>query len=181
MIETLQQALAAGPVVGFEAVLNGTVNFMLERLDGGASFDEALTEARVAGFAEEDPSSDVEGHDAAAKIRLLAFEAFGSAPDEAAIPRAALSADRRPAVGVRQIGSCRQVVGGLEAQVRLDADRSDPLFLSLRGEGNALKVYGEDGTVWTCRGRGAGRWATSESVLADVADLVRARARLIGI
>lgn len=181
MIETLHQALAAGPVAGFEAVLNGTVNFMLERLDAGASFDEALTEARVAGFAEEDPSSDVEGHDAAAKIRLLAFEAFGSAPEDAAIPRAALSADRRPAVGARQIGACHRGVGGLGAEVRLDAGGSDPLFLSLRGEGNALKVYGEDGSVWTCRGRGAGRWATSESLLADVADLVRARARLIGI
>ena len=181
MIETLHQALAAGPVAGFEAVLNGTVNFMLERLDGGATFDEALTEARDAGFAEEDPSSDVEGHDAAAKIRLLAFEAFGSAPEDTAIPRAALSAERAPAPGARQIGTCRRVVGGLAAEVRLDADGSDPLFQSLRGEGNALKVYGEDGSVWTCSGRGAGRWATSESVLADVADLVRMRARQIGI
>lgn len=181
MIETLRAALAAGPVIGFEAVLNGTVNFMLERLDAGASFEQALTEARGAGFAEEDPSSDVEGHDTAAKIRLLAFEAFGSAPDDAAIPRVALSADRRPVAGSRQVGTCRRVGGGLAAEVRLDADGSDPLFLSLRGEGNALKVYGEDGSIWTCRGRGAGRWATSESLLADVADLVRARARQMGI
>ena len=181
MIETLRAARAAGPIARFEAVLNGTVNFMLERLDAGASFDEALTEARDAGFAEEDPSSDVEGHDAAAKVRLLAFEAFDAAPDDAAIPRAILSADRTPPAGARQVGACRRVVGGLGAEVRLDADGSDPLFLSLRGEGNALKVYGEDGSVWTCSGRGAGRWATSESVLADVADLVRTRARQIGI
>jgi len=47
----------------------------------------------------------------------------------------------------------------------------DPLFLGLHGERNALRVFGADGRVWTCRGRGAGRHATCESVLADLRDL----------
>lgn len=174
MIETLRAARAAGPVAGFEAVLNGTVNFMLERLSAGAAFGDALADARAAGFAEEDPSADLEGHDAAAKVKLLSFEAFGRSPDD--LPCDVLdAATPLGATPVRQIGACFERGGDLDAYVRLDGELEDALFLSLNGERNALKVYGQDGRVWTCKGRGAGRWATTESVLADVADVMRAR------
>ena len=119
-------------------------------------------------------SVPLEGHDAAAKVKLLSFEAFGRAPAD--LPRDELSAETplgdKP---VRQIGACHDRDGQLDASVRLDGDLKDALFQSLKGERNALKVYGQDGRVWTCKGRGAGRWATTESVLADVADVVRAR------
>jgi homoserine dehydrogenase len=181
MIETLRAARQAGPVAGFEAVLNGTVNFMLDRLSAGADFADALADARVAGFAEEDPSSDLEGRDAAAKVRLLSFEAFGETPEEGAITCDILSDAFRPTGSpVRQIGACRKSGAGLDATVLLDRELEDPLFLALRGERNALKVYGEDGRVWSCKGRGAGRWPTTESVLADVADIVRARHAALG-
>jgi len=180
MIETLRAARAAGPVAGFEAVLNGTVNFMLDRLAAGADFADALADARVAGFAEEDPSSDLEGRDAAAKVRLLAFEAFGETPEGDSIGRDELSAAFKPAGPVRQIGACHRKGGALDASVTLDQNLSDPLFLALRGERNALKVYGVDGRVWSCKGRGAGRWPTTESVLADVADIIRAHHAVYG-
>ena len=180
MIETLRAARAAGPVAGFEAVLNGTVNFMLDRLAAGADFADALADARVAGFAEEDPSSDLEGRDAAAKVRLLAFEAFGETPDGDSIDRDELSASFRAGGAVRQIGACHRKDGALDASVTLDRDLTDPLFLALRGERNALKVYGVDGRVWSCKGRGAGRWPTTESVLADVADIIRAHHAVYG-
>lgn len=173
MIETVRAARAAGPIAAFEAVLNGTCNFMLERLGQGAAFDEALADARAAGFAEEDPSADLEGHDSAAKVRLLAFEAFGRAPE--AVSLDVLSPATPVAPGLRQIGACRADGAGLSASVRLDADNRQPLFTALRGERNALRVVGADGRVWTCRGRGAGRWATTESLLADLADIARAR------
>jgi homoserine dehydrogenase len=174
MVEALRAARAEGPVSAFEAVLNGTVNFMLERLGAGADFDTALAEARAAGFAEEDPSSDLEGLDAAAKVRLLAFEAFGVMPDEADIPRDVLSAANAPA-GARQLCRCRLDNGRLVAEVRLVAGPMDPLFSTLRGEENALKVVGADGSVVRRRGRGAGRWATAESLLADLTDLAARR------
>ena len=180
MIETLRAARAAGLVAGFEAVLNGTVNFMLDRLAAGADFADALADARVAGFAEEDPSSDLEGRDAAAKVRLLAFEAFGETPEGDSIGRDELSAAFKPAGPVRQIGACHRKDGALDASVTLDQNLSDPLFLALRGERNALKVYGVDGRVWSCKGRGAGRWPTTESVLADVADIIRAHHAVYG-
>lgn len=175
MVETLRAARADGPVTAFEAVLNGTVNFMLERLDSGASFDQALAEARAAGFAEEDPSSDLEGLDAAAKVRLLAFEAFGLMPDEADIPRDVLSPDAPPPPGARQLCRCRLDNGRVVAEVRLVAGALDPLFAALNGERNALKVIGPEGSIVRCRGRGAGRWATAESLLADLADLAASR------
>ena len=175
MIETVRAARAAGEVAGFEAVLNGTVNFMLERLCDGAAFAEALADARAAGFAEEDPSADLEGLDAAAKVRLLAYEAFGVSPDADAVPRDNLSNQTEAAPGVRQIGACSRDGEALNPSVRLTADHGDPLFSSLSGEGNALKVWNADGRVWRCRGRGAGRWATTESIMADLAEIVRAR------
>lgn len=173
MIETIRAARAAGPVVAFEAVLNGTVNFMLERLGRGAAFDEALAAARVAGFAEEDPSADLEGRDSEAKVKLLAYEAFGAAPELSR--RDVLAAHAVPAPGVRQIGACRARDGELEVTVSLDDAADDPFFLALGGERNALKVTGADGRVWTCKGRGAGRWATTESVMADLGDIIVAR------
>ena len=175
MVETLRAAREEAPVIAFEAVLNGTVNFMLERLDAGASFEVALAEARAAGFAEEDPSSDLEGHDAAAKVRLLAYEAFGLMPDEADIPRDVLSAANPPPTGARQLCRCHMDNDRLVAEVRLVAGPIDPLFAALKGEGNALKVISADGAVVRCRGRGAGRWATAESLLADLSDLAARR------
>ena len=181
MVESLRVARAEGPVQSFEAVLNGTVNFMLERLGTGASFDVALAEARAAGFAEEDPSSDLEGLDAAAKVRLLAFEAFGLMPDMADIPRDVLSASLLPHAGARQLCRCHLDNGRLVAEVRLEAGPMDRLFTDLKGEGNALKVTSVDGSAVRCRGRGAGRWATAESLLADLSDLVARRsAREVG-
>lgn len=178
MMETLRAARAEGGVAAFEAVLNGTVNFMLERLGDGAAFETALAEARAAGFAEEDPSSDLEGLDAAAKVRLLAFEAFGVMPDEADIPRDILSAFSPAAVGTRQLCRCRMDNGRPVAEVRLVAGAVDPLFAALKGEGNALKLIAADGSVVRCRGRGAGRWATAESLLADLSDLAARRLAL---
>ncbi len=179
MIETVRAARAAGPIRGFEAILNGTVNFMLSRIQAGADFVDALADARVAGFAEEDPSSDLEGRDSAAKVRLLAFEAFGRTPAED-VPCAALSEDVQPSGPVRQIGACFSDGDALKASVSLDVGLDDPFFLALNGERNGLKVYGEDGRVWSCGGRGAGRWPTTESVLADLNDIVRARHASLG-
>lgn len=175
MVETLRAARAEAPILAFEAVLSGTVNFMLDRLQVGAAFEVALAEARAAGFAEEDPSSDLGGHDAAAKLRLLAFEAFGIMPDEADIPRDLLSAVDLPPAGARQLCRCRMDNGRLVAEVRLTASGLDPVFAALKGEGNALKVITTGGTVARCRGRGAGRWATAESLLADLSDLAARR------
>jgi homoserine dehydrogenase len=91
-----------------------------------------------------------------------------------------LSEDFRPSSPVRQIGACFNEADHLKASVSLDVSLDDPFFLALNGERNGLKVYGEDGRIWSCSGRGAGRWPTTESVLADLNDIVRARHASLG-
>jgi homoserine dehydrogenase len=178
MLETVREARRHGAIAEIEAVLNGTTNFILDRTAQGVPFADALAEARKAGFAEEDPSADIHGHDAAAKLRILAWEAFGASLADGDVPRDALDAEAAKDLAgkpVKQVARCAANGSGLDAKVELRAP--DALFRSLRGERNALRVTGVDGRVWTCAGRGAGRWPTAESVLADIADVRRAAAR----
>src|SRR5690606_14575013 len=104
LIETVRRAASQGEVASIEAVLNGTCNFILNRLAEGGGFDEALTAAQAAGFAEADPSADVGGLDAAAKLAILAWEATGVSPGADRVIRETLSADVvLPRGRVRQI------------------------------------------------------------------------------
>ena len=180
MIETVRAARESGEIAEIEAVLNGTVNFMLDRLSHGAAFEDALADARAAGFAEEDPSADLEGHDAAAKLRILAFEAFGEVLADTDIPRPVLNAVAVATHGgcgtLRQIGRCVREDDGVQAWVNLEPTLEARLFRTLRGERNALRATLTDGRSFVCRGRGAGRWPTAESVFADLGELVRAEA-----
>jgi homoserine dehydrogenase len=181
MLETLRRARAQGRIASIEAVLNGTVNFVLGALARGAGFDEALAAARAAGFAEEDPSSDLEGHDAAAKLRILAYEAFGAVLSDEETARAPLregsAGDAQAWAALRQIARCSVEDGAVRAEVSLEIAVQD-MFQGLEGEGNALKVVLDGGRVLACRGRGAGRWPTAESVLADLGDIARASIRV---
>jgi homoserine dehydrogenase len=169
LIETVRRARAHGPVVRIEAVLNGTCNFILNRLADGAAFEDALADARAAGFAEEDPSADLTALDAAAKLAILAHEASADvSPDR--IARQALAADAvLPAGRVRQVA--RLDVRANRAEVAFQTVDGDPLLADLPDEWNALRVVTGDGRVFTARGRGAGRTPTTESVWADLADL----------
>ncbi len=175
MVETIHAARAEGEIVGFEAVLNGTVNFILGRMAEGAAFDVALAEARTAGFAEEDPSADLDGIDAAAKVRILAYEAFGVALDEAEAPAERLDPAARERVARgglwKQVGACRRDANGFTASVRLAPADDVPVFAAATRERNALRVMLADGRVLTAEGRGAGRWPTAESMFADLMDL----------
>lgn len=169
LIETARRARAHGEVIRIEAVLNGTCNFILNRLAEGAAFEAALSGARLAGFAEEDPSADLTGLDAAAKLAILAIEATGAGPAPDRIARQNLSAD-----AVLTAGRVRQIArfGAGEVDVALRPVDDDPLFADLPDEWNALRITTADGRVFTARGRGAGRTPTTESVWADLTDLL---------
>lgn len=170
LIETVRRARAHGPVVRIEAVLNGTCNFILNRLADGVAFDDALKAAREAGFAEEDPSADLTGLDAAAKLSILAHEALDGGVSGDRIARQTLAADADLPTGrVRQLA--RLDVRADEVGVAFRAVDGDPLFADLPDEWNALRVTTGDGRVFTARGRGAGRVPTAESVWADLAEL----------
>lgn len=173
LIETVRRARAHAPVVRIEAVLNGTCNFILNRLAAGAPFEAALTAAREAGFAEADPSADLTGLDAAAKLAILAHEGGDWRLTPASVSREALSETTAlPAGRVRQMA--RLDLTGRRASVTFEAMDADPLFAGLADEGNAVRVTTAEGRVFTASGRGAGRTPTAESVWADLTDLLTA-------
>lgn len=171
LLEAVYSASRAGPVATIEGVLNGTVNYVLELLALGVSFDAALARARAAGLAEEDPSADLDGRDAAAKLELLSRAAFGRAPDELII--APLEADvvRQAAASrlkqVSRVARCgERLVAGIEFE-----RAAGGLFDEVRADRNAIRVTTVDGRRWRAGGRGAGRLPTTESVFADLVDL----------
>lgn len=181
VLETLRRL--DGTVVSVEGVMNGTCNFLLSKLGEGWSFEDALAKAQELGFAEADPSADVDGHDAADKLAILVREAFGIALRPDRIPkhslRDLLPEAVREALGrgqvMKQVGRCERLPdGSIEAEVRLVALPGDHPFASARNEENCFLVTHGDGKVHVDFGKGAGRWPTATAVFADVMDAQRA-------
>jgi homoserine dehydrogenase len=172
-----------GKVVSVEGVMNGTCNYLLSRLAEGWSFERALAKAQELGFAEADPSADVDGHDAADKLSILVREAFDVALlpkwiDKHSlrdlVPEAAAEALARGEV-LKQVGSCRaRPDGSIEAEVRIVSLPLDHPLAQTRDEENRFLVTDVDGNVHDVFGKGAGRWPTATAVFADVMDAQRA-------
>jgi homoserine dehydrogenase len=181
IIETLRRL--DGSVVAVEGVMNGTCNYLLSRLGEGWSLERAVRTAQELGFAESDPSADVDGHDAADKLSILAREALGVAllPPSIAkhslrdlVPEAAREALERGEV-LKQVGSLRLLPDGtIDAEVRLRALPLDHPLASTRNEENRFLVTDCDGRVHDVFGKGAGRWPTATAVFADIMDAQRA-------
>ena len=175
VLETVAAARAHGGVREAAGILNGTVNYLLDRLARGCGFEAALTDARLAGFAEEDPSEDLSGADAAAKLRLIAIEAFGPAAAAGLkVETEALDAAKAAAIAARgerwlQVSRLRRDGEGLHAAVTLEPAARVRDLPALPDEWNAAAVTSENGRVFRCLGRGAGGAPTSEAILADLA------------
>ena len=176
VLETLRGLQA--PIASIEGVLNGTSNFVLDRVADGAPMESAIGEAQTLGYAEADPSDDLSGLDAARKLMLIAREAFGVELRAEDIKRPGLSAvasvvpsgdGARP----RVIASVHATTAGCEAQVELvQVGASHPLS-RCRGANNAVMITLRNGKVIELHGRGAGRWPTAEAVMGDVLELWR--------
>lgn len=177
MIETLSRDKANGGIRAIAGVLNGTCNYVLDRCAAGLSLDDAVREAQQCGFAEADPSEDLSGRDAARKLRILARQAFQQelttiemeALDNAALTRARTTL--RASESLRIIARARRAGDQLLGQVRLEAVAADDAFAQTRNEWNRLSVNYENGAEIAVSGRGAGRWPTTEAVMADLLDL----------
>lgn len=164
----------SGRIIKVEALLNGTTNYMLGEITKGKSYDEALKEAQDKGFAEADPSGDVNGSDAAAKIRLVALLGFGEEITLDDIPRDSIEnyAIDEPLNGaVKRIASCRTENGEFNSTLELKALPLDDFMAQADGEEAHAVFYFNDGDVYKIRGKGAGRWPTTESVMADLYDI----------
>jgi homoserine dehydrogenase len=177
VIRVLQESLSAARVDRVHGIVNGTTNFILtEMARTGMTFAEALAEAQQLGYAEADPSEDVDGRDAAAKMAILARLAFDTPvhldqvryegiehiqPDD-------LEYARELGLGLKLIGTAERIHGGLSVRVH-------PAFLypghplaSVSGPFNAVTVEAEEITEVTMSGPGAGGVQTASAVLADV-------------
>jgi len=162
-------------------VLNGTTNFVLERIAAGVGLHAAVREARERGFAESDPALDLSGEDAADKLCLIASEmglvSIGpsSVRREALCERSALRARGR--AGLRHVACLERTAGGARARVALEETAEDDPLHRVAAEHSAAVIELSDGTREVVRGKGAGRWPTAEAVVADLLELARGSPR----
>ncbi|WP_323760368.1 hypothetical protein [Maricaulis sp.] len=181
VLETVARLKASGETITrVRGVLNGTSNFVLGLLENGVSFDKAITAAQAAGFAEEDPSADLDGLDAAFKLALIARAAFDIAPDPYGIPADSLFdrsvgqilGARENGLRYRQVAELSAGADGVLASVRLQALPEDHALARVENEDNAIEIICASGTTLTLHGKGAGQAPTAGSVLSDVRALL---------
>lgn len=166
------EAIGRGEPLSVTGVLNGTGNFVLGALEQGAGLEDAVREAQERGFAEADPTRDLDGRDALDKLLVIA-QRLGWAIDASHQATRSigdwLDATSDPAFPARQIAR----VDALGASVGVETVEPSGVWGALRNEWNAVTITDRDGTTRTLRGKGAGRWPTSESVFADLLELSR--------
>ncbi len=172
------EAIQGREVVSIRGVLNGTGNFVLGALQKGPRLHEAVAESQRLGFAEADPSRDLDGRDSLDKLLVIA-QTLGWLIDHKHIERQSITEQAYADVIGRSDGNAvvRHVamLTPRAACVRLEAVTSDDPLASLTNEWNAAVISFADGSETIVRGKGAGRWPTAESVLADLLALSRTR------
>ncbi len=182
IIRPLDQCLAANEVYEIAGILNGTTNFMLTRMvQDGMSFDEALALAQSLGYAERDPSADVDGHDACRKICILASLAFGKHvyPEQVYTEgiRHISSVDVAYAAAhgcvIKLIGRVIRAEEQLHCMVAPMLVPNSSLLSDVSDVFNAIMVRGDAIGDVVFYGRGAGKLPTASAVVADVIDEVK--------
>lgn len=184
MLELLKREAHTGEIRSIAGVLNGTCNYVLDRCAEGLPLNEAVRAAQECGFAEADPTEDLSGRDAGRKLRILARQAFGqelSALEIEPLNPATLlrsTTALSDTQALRVVAKAWKLGNKVFGQVQLEAVASDDAFAQTRNEWNMLAVSREDGQTVSVTGRGAGRWPTSEAVIADLLELHGAHAAI---
>ena len=187
VIKGLREGVAANEVARIYGILNGTCNFILSTMeDSGRDFAEVLAEAQAKGYAEADPSFDIEGTDAAHKLSILASIAFGARIDFASVDTSGIS--RLLAADIAQadaLGYVIRLIGTAESEIGPDGQRRlfqrvqphlvpfDNLLAHVDGATNAVVVEGNFSGRLLFQGAGAGDGPTASAVVADIIDIAR--------
>jgi homoserine dehydrogenase len=180
VIKVLREALVVSNVHRVLGIVNGTTNFILTRMEAGVSYGKALQEAQELGFAEADPSDDVSGADAAAKMAILATIAFGSRVTLADVAYEGIEhiapehirAAQEMGMVVRLIGEATLIDGAVDVRVHPAlVDRHHPLA-AVEGAFNAVMLQGGAIREITLEGPGAGGVETASAVIADMVSVV---------
>jgi homoserine dehydrogenase len=182
IVKTLREGLNGNAFTRVYGILNGTCNYILTRMEEDRlSFAECLRDAQRLGYAEADPTFDVEGHDTAQKLSILASLAFGTriAPDAvyvegiSSITLADLDAAGELGYRVKLLGVAVKTEAGIEQRVHPTMVRKDSAIAQVMGVTNAVTIDAEGLAPITLVGPGAGGVATASAVVADIADIAR--------
>jgi len=182
VIKVLRESLAANAVTEVAGIINGTGNFILTEMSSkGRAFDDVLSEAQALGYAEADPTFDIDGTDAAHKLVILASLAFGiplsiDAPMKQGIQEVA-PADLEYAASmgyrVKHLGIARRTEQGIEMRVHPTLIPEHKQIATVDGVLNAVMISGDAVGEVVLVGPGAGGAATASSVCADLVDVAR--------
>ncbi len=182
IIKAIKESLGANNIKSIKAIVNGTCNYILsEMLYNEMSFDDALKDAQKKGFAEADPTFDIEGIDSAHKMAILSSISFGdnvkaSEVHTEGITRISLLdikfADEL-GYRIKLLGIARLIDGKVDVRVHPTMIKKDDILAKTDGEYNAIKVLTDmdDETVYI--GKGAGSLPTASAVVADLMDIAR--------
>ena len=182
VVKTLREGLAATAIDRVYGILNGTCNYILTRMEQeGLSFDACLKDAQRLGYAEADPSFDIDGHDTAQKLAILASLAFGTKVAQSAVYVEGISSitpeDLRAASDlgyrVKLLGVAVRTAKGIEQRVHPTMVPKSSSIAQVMGVTNAVTIDGEGIPPITLVGPGAGGAATASAVVADIADVAR--------
>jgi homoserine dehydrogenase len=182
IVKTLREGLAGNSVARIYGILNGTCNYMLTRMEREKlGFAECLKEAQRLGYAEADPSFDIEGHDTAQKLAILASLTFGTRADPDAIyvegissiTTADLEAADELGYRIKLLGVAVKTEKGIEQRVHPTMVPKDSSIAQVMGVTNAVTIDVEGIAPITLVGPGAGGLATASAVVSDLADIAR--------
>ncbi len=179
IIANISQCLSANQIVSLQAILNGTSNFIISKMDGeGAGYLEALQRAQELGLAEANPAMDVDGTDAAQKLAILAHLGFGARVHWSEIPRRGIDAinisdmdfAKRMGYRLKLIAYAKLVSSGIQLMVAPMLVKIGEPLAEVQANYNAIRVVGDAVGPVFFHGQGAGQMPTASAVVADMID-----------
>ncbi|QKC96620.1 homoserine dehydrogenase [Mesorhizobium sp. NZP2298] len=184
VIKTMREAMAGNSVTRVFGILNGTCNYILTRMEAeGISFDACLKDAQRLGYAEADPTFDIEGHDTAHKLSILTSLAFGTKIAASDIYMEGISnitqADIRAAgdlgYRIKLLGVAQRTESGIEQRVHPTMVPTASVIAQVHGVTNAVAIETDILGELLLSGPGAGGNATASAVIGDIADIAKSR------
>ncbi len=182
IIKALRESLAANQIEWVAGIINGTTNYILSEMrDTGAAFDAVLAEAQRLGYAEADPTFDIEGVDAAHKLTIMASLAFGIPVQLNKVHTEGISSLARVDIAnaeefgyrIKLLGITKRVAEGIELRVHPTLIPHRRLIANVEGAMNAILVKGDAVGPTLYYGAGAGAEPTASAVIADLVDVTR--------
>ena len=177
IIRTLTQAMQANTILQIKGIINGTTNYILSRMsDEGASYDDVLRDAQALGFAESDPTADVEGYDASYKLSILSTLAFNRFLPVENIFREGISnvqiedinIGKKLGYTIKLLAIAKLIDGKIEARVHPVFLKNSHPLASVSGSFNAVFLVGDNVGDIMLYGRGAGSLPTGSAVVSDI-------------